>query len=417
MSGRRGRVKWHSRQLPSRVAREREADRNAFAGQLFGQAADGSGLGAEGASDMSGAVASPISDMYMALHMALRQLTSSQDGERGEDKLAPAEEAEKASLVRSLQAVLDSELRALQEVEDESSSPNPCSANIHKQKLRKRLEALRRGALDVSPAQEGSRDWLVQRKFRAFNPVGDDALQDRHFSWDSEQYSVEELLEVRGNGAADSTGGVSAEADLVKLRDQVMRETISLPALLTADEVDAAAHLLPTLTASAAKGPLFNGHRRVASDPPLCSRRPYGLPQLLKDLTTTFALVTEERKQSSADNLRALSAARQEAEESTAVSAPISGPQSLFPFFPELSRSGELLGAAYCARLDVAADVASRDKRRGIVLLPGKLQPRWVHKGFGGKLCYPATMQGLRSDARLMNAVADCSDVGRPPGF
>ncbi|OEH75055.1 hypothetical protein cyc_00778 [Cyclospora cayetanensis] len=357
-------------------------------------------------------------DMHLALHTALHDLTSSELSKLLEHAgfSLPQEAADREALARSLRALLDRELTALEEADDQHSSLNPAkSHNHHKEKLRMRLESLRK---DID-AETTTHDCVdspsnkVQPQSRPFSQISSLRPlwleQPRQFSWDSELYSLREL--VGGLTEGGEGNYPPSEESLLRVRDEQVREIIFLPAQLMEEEVEAAARLLTRSTAPSApqssgvspvlpqetQGPVFEGRCSASTigAPRTLLRLQYELSQVIKDLNSTFCLLQSGVQcrprgppgesgpgvqQRGAEGL----ADPQEAPESSEMMTPerqieaLKQPLlSLLGLMPEFKDRNELLGAAYCTKVKrEAGDSAENEKLRGILLLPGNLSPR-----------------------------------------
>ncbi|XP_026191540.1 uncharacterized protein LOC34617893 [Cyclospora cayetanensis] len=364
--------------------------------------------------------------MHLALHTALHDLTSSELSKLLEHAgfSLPQEAADREALARSLRALLDRELTALEEADDQHSSLNPAkSHNHHKEKLRMRLESLRK---DID-AETTTHDCVdspsnkVQPQSRPFSQISSLRPlwleQPRQFSWDSELYSLREL--VGGLTEGGEGNYPPSEESLLRVRDEQVREIIFLPAQLMEEEVEAAARLLTRSTAPSApqssgvspvlpqetQGPVFEGRCSASTigAPRTLLRLQYELSQVIKDLNSTFCLLQSGVQcrprgppgesgpgvqQRGAEGL----ADPQEAPESSEMMTPerqieaLKQPLlSLLGLMPEFKDRNELLGAAYCTKVKrEAGDSAENEKLRGILLLPGNLSPRYCTQLGGG---------------------------------
>ncbi|KAL8437496.1 hypothetical protein ACSSS7_000878 [Eimeria intestinalis] len=333
---------------------------------------------ADGASpdDVEGAT-EPV-DAQAELHTVAQQLTSAELAQVLQERgLSPTGAADRASLARSIRALLDTELQALEENADNSFGPSGVgihSANNHKQRLVERLEALRRHISADTADQEEPTDCPVPRWTPSFSPAEAEAARHRLYSWDSENYPIEEV-----SGAAAKDGGRLQPPDprFVQLRDELTREVIALPALLTLAEVEAAPQHLPALSPSDAREPLFHGVHAIGEDHPKCARRQYSVQELLKDLTTTCSLLEGEGRVDAAESPPPSSVAAHQTTDGPAARQPPQGNSlSLASLFPDEMNSNELIGRLYCSRLEEGTRTGKSDKRRGVILLPGNLQAR-----------------------------------------
>ncbi|KAL8446808.1 hypothetical protein Emag_004569 [Eimeria magna] len=342
------------------------------------QAKDAVPEAADGASPEDIEGPSEPADAQAELHAVAQELTSAELAQILEERgLSPKGAADRASLARSIRALLDTELQALEEDADSSFGPSGVgvhAANNHKQKLVDKLEALRRHISADSTDQEEPTDCPVPRWTPSFSPAEADAAQRRLYSWDSENYPVEEVWE----GAAKEGGRLlPTDPRFVQLRDELRREVIALPAFLTPGEIEAAPQCLPSLSASDAKEPLFQGSWATREDPPKCARRQYSVQELLKDLAATCCLL-EGKGQVAAGEVSPTSsvAAHQTSGASHARDRPEGSLSSLASLFPGQMDSSELIGRLYCSRLEEGGRTGRGEKRRGVIFLPGKLQAR-----------------------------------------
>ncbi|KAL8433674.1 hypothetical protein Efla_007262 [Eimeria flavescens] len=325
------------------------------------------------------ACATATDDMQIALHAAADELTPEEIAkilrERG---WAPPGAADTAALARCVRAVLDTELQALADAGNGGVDATTFSRNSHKQKLWDRLEALRR-QLSTDCEEDCQSDCPAPRGVHTFSPAEAEAAHQRQYSWDSENYSLEEILNAPEADYRQAAKGPPSDTKLLALRDQLRREVVCLPALLTADEEAAACRCLASATASAAGGrfPVFHGLHSPRSEPVTCVRREYDAQLLLKDLRTTCRLlVGAGGPQAAGDLCGCPSTARQPAAAAAAVHAADGGLLSLASLFPDSADASELLGKVYCSRVEATARSDADDKRRGVVLLPGELPAR-----------------------------------------
>ncbi|KAL8274649.1 hypothetical protein Esti_001364 [Eimeria stiedai] len=363
----------HPKKLTIRQLGKRSLTGVFNSGLLF-QAKDALPEAADGASPPNMQDATEPADAQAELHAVAQQLTSAELAQILQERgLSPKGAADRASLARSIRALLDTELQALEEGADSNLGPNRVGlnpANNHKQRLVDRLEALRRHISADTVTQEEPTDCPVPRWTPSFSPAKAEAAQRRLFSWDSETYPLEEVW----GGAVKGGCLLPADPHFVQLRDELRREVIALPALLTPDEVEAAPQCLPALSASDAEEPLFQGSSETREAP---LKRQYSVQELLKDLTKTCSLLQGEGHVGAAESSSTSSSpAHQTAAASTARELPQGSLSSLASLFPGQMDSSELIGILYCSRLEENDRIGRGEKRKGILLLPGKLQAR-----------------------------------------
>lgn len=376
-----GRGRQHHKQLTLRLKREKEVHFGNSNAALQAQYTEGGDRDTDGLSTDDEKVTRPSSELQTALQAAAQKVTSCEIGQLLQSRFLTAKGAiDRAALVRSLRAALDMELAALEDADTATSDASPYSRESDRQKLRDRLRGLRQQLSDSIPSQDESTECGGRRYvLPPFNIAESQAAKQRRFSWDSEQYSVREALGPSDGSVADTTRDFKKDASFVKLHDQLVREVVSLPTLLTADEMRVAESRLPrVLPASQAEGSLFQGQQTATNDPPVCYRRQYGLPELLEDLQTTCASLCNRGKQS--DSCEGSSPPASASHHGDRSPEALDGASrcclSLFKLFPNLSASKNCIGRLYCSQPGTARECASQDKRRGVVLLPGKLQAR-----------------------------------------
>ncbi|KAL8452675.1 hypothetical protein Emed_001239 [Eimeria media] len=342
-----------------------------FSSGSLRQAEDGFPEAPDDASPDTEGETEPV-DAQAELHAVAQELTSAELAQILQERgLSPKGAADRASLARSIRALLDTELQALEDDADNTLH----AANSHKQKLVDKLEALRRHISADTADREEPTDCPVPRWTPSFSPAEAEAAQRRLYSWDSENYPLEEVWE---GAAKEERRVLPTDPRFVQLRDELRREVIALPALLTPEEVKAAPQCLPSLSSFDPKEPLFQGSSATEEDPPKCARRQYSVQELLKDLTTTCCLLEGKEQVEATENSPPTSflAAQQASDASTARDCIEGSLSSLASLFSDQMDSSEVVGRLYCARLEGGDRTGKGEKRKGVILIPGKLQAR-----------------------------------------